>query len=187
MKLIKIAGISVVSVVVLFFGIAIYLPSQVHIKRSITIPASQEIVFEQVNDLRTWRYWSPWQQADPNMEITYVGFLSGKNASYRWKSKRIENGQLTITKSDPYNSIATRMQFGQREVIGNYRFVSNGDRTILTWIYTTDVGENPIAKYMGILMDPLVGPELQQGLVNLKNYINSLDTTLMTQQRANND
>jgi len=182
MKLLNIAGVSVIFFVVLFFGIAIFLPSEVQVKRSVIIPASSVVVFEQVNDLRKWRYWSPWQKVDPDMTITYEGFLTGKNASYRWQSDKVGNGKLTITQSQPYQSITANMNYTNMEVTNHYHFEAVGKGTRVTWVFTTDVGDNPIDKYMAFLLDPMIGPDLKQGLANLKSYVKGLSTVVSQRQ-----
>ncbi|MGD8427980.1 MAG: SRPBCC family protein [Balneolaceae bacterium] len=185
MKILKFIGIGLIVLGVLFFGIAMFLPSQVHVERSIVIPASSEVVFKQVNDLRKWKNWSPWQRRDPNMEITYVGFLSGEGASYHWVSNKVGNGSLTITESYPYKYIATDMNFNEEgEATGYYRFEPVVGGTKVTWAFETDVGSEPINKYMGLLMDPMVGNDFEEGLQNLKSYVATLPSSMMTQEKT---
>lgn len=182
MKLLNIVGVSAIFFVVLFFGIAIFLPSEVQVKRSVIVPASSEVVFEQVNDLRQWRYWSPWQQLDPNMSITYEGFLSGKNASYHWQSDKVGNGKVTITQSRPYQSITTNMSYTNMKVTSHYQFEAVRQGTRVSWIFVTNVGENPIDKYMALLLDLVIGPDLKRGLTNLKNHIKNLTSDKVLSQ-----
>ncbi|HKK45262.1 MAG TPA: SRPBCC family protein [Balneolaceae bacterium] len=185
MKILKILGIVVLVLVVLFFGIAFFLPSQVHVERSIIIPASSEIVFNQVNDLRSWRNWAPWQQMDPNMEITYEGFLSGEGASYSWESKKVGSGKLTITESRPYKYIATDIEFDKQGTATNYyRFESIDGGTKVVWAFETELGKNPVSKYMGLFMDPIVGNDFEKGLQNLKAHVVALSSDVMTEKNS---
>jgi hypothetical protein len=175
MRVLKIIGVTLGVLIVLFFIIGMFLPSEVHIKRSLLIPASSEVVFNEVNDLRKWKEWSPWYEMDPNMEITYEGFLMGEGASYSWESEVLGDGKLTITESHPNQYIATDMHFmEQGTAMGYYRFESVEDGTLVTWGIETDMGNNPFSKYMGLLMDDMVGDDFEKGLQNLKTHVENL-------------
>ena len=179
MRALKITGVIVGVLVILFFGIGMFLPSEVNIERSIVIEASPEVVFDQVNDLRKWKEWSPWHQMDPNMEITYEGFLMGEGASYKWKSDVVGNGELTITESHPNQYIATDMSFtDEGKALSYYRFESIEDGTLVTWGMETEMGNNPLAKYMGLVMDRVVGNDFEKGLQNLKSHVLNLPTEM---------
>lgn len=186
MKTLKIVGIVVLVLVVLFFGIAMFLPSEVHVERSLVIPASSEIVFNQINDLRKWKEWSPWHQMDPDMKITYEDFLSGEGASYRWDSNELGNGKLTITDSQPFQYIETEMDFmDQGTATGYYRLEPVEEGTQVTWGFETDMGNGPVEKYMGLMMDSMVGSDFEKGLQNLKSYVKTLPQNTMTKETSN--
>ncbi len=175
MKSLKITGIVILTLVVFFFGIAMFLPSKIHVERAIVIPASSEIVFNQINDLRQWREWSPWHQMDPDMKITYRDYLSGKGASYKWQSEKVGSGELTITESQPYEYIETEMNFMEQGAAkGYYRLETVEEGTEVTWGFESDMGDGPISKYMGLMMDSMIGADFEQGLQNLKAHVESL-------------
>jgi len=181
MKILKIIGIVVLVLVVLFFGIAMFLPSKVHVERSLIIPASSEVVFDQVNDLRNWKNWSPWHQMDPDMKITYKGFLQGEGASYQWESNKVGNGKLTITESHPHQYIATEMDFMEEgNAMGYYRFEPTKEGTQVTWVFETDMGSDPVDKYIGLMMDSMIGADFEKGLNNLKKHVKKMPSTMMT-------
>ena len=181
MKILKFLGISVVVLVILFFGIAMFLPSEVHVERTLVIPASEEVVFDQINDLRHWKNWSPWHKMDPEMIITYEGFLQGEGASYRWKSDKVGSGQLRITESHPNQYIATEINFMEEgNARGYYRFESVEGGTQVTWAFETDMGSNPVDKYVGLIMDSMIGSDFEKGLNNLKNHVKTIPSNMAT-------
>ncbi|MDZ7681909.1 MAG: SRPBCC family protein [Fodinibius sp.] len=181
MKILKIVGITIVVMVILFFGIATFLPSQVHVERTLVIPASSEIVFDKINDLREWKHWSPWYQMDPNMEITYEGFLSGEGASYSWKSENGGSGTLIITESHPNKYIATEMDFMNKgKATAFYRLKPVDGGTQVTWAFETTMNNNPVEKYMGLIIDRMVGTDFEKGLHNLKNHVQQSPSQMMT-------
>lgn len=187
MKVLKFFGISVVVLVILFFGIAMFLPSEVHVERSLVIPASEEIVFTHINDLRKWKNWSPWHKMDPDMAITYEGFLQGEGASYRWKSDKVGSGQLTITESHPNQYIATKMDFMEEgTATGYYRFESVDGGTQVTWAFEIDMGTNPVDKYVGLLMDRMIGSDFERGLNNLKNHVQTIPSNVASKAKSSN-
>lgn len=183
MKILKVTGIVVLVMVALFFAIASALPSQVHVERSLVIPASSEVVFAQINDLRQWKHWSPWHQKDPQMKVTYEGKLKGVGATYRWESSKVGNGKLSITESRPFEYIATDLDFlEQGKAVGFYHLTPVTDGTMVTWEFETDMGNNPAAKYLGLLMDRMIGPDFEQGLSNLKKYVVALPPVVKAQE-----
>lgn len=186
MKILKALGIIAIVLVVLFFGVAMFLPASVHVERSLVIPASRKVVFNQVNDLRNWKHWSPWYQMDPDMQVTYRGFLRGEGASYSWKSDKVGNGTLTITESHPYQYIATQLDFVKKgQATGFYRFEQVADGTRLTWGFETDVSNNPIEKYVGLMIDRMVGDDFEKGLQNLKTHVQSIPGEMVTEDTSN--
>jgi len=181
MKILKVVGIIIVVLVVLFFGIAAFLPTQVHVERTLVIPASSEVVFNKINDLREWKNWSPWHQVDPEMKITYEGFLSGEGASYTWESDKVGSGQLTITESHPNKYIATAMDFMEQGTAkAFYRLQPVESGTKVTWAFETTMDNNPIEKYMGLFMDRMVGSDFEKGLHNLKTYVQKNPDRMIT-------
>lgn len=181
MKILKLIGIVILVLVVLFFGIAMFLPSEVHVERSLVIPASSEVVFDQINDLRNWKNWSPWHQMDPDMKITYEGFLKGEGASYQWESPKVGNGTLTITESLPHRYIGTEMDFMEEGTATAYhRFEPVEGGTQVTWAFETDMGTNPVDKYIGLMMDSMIGADFEKGLNNLKTYVQNQPSQMMT-------
>lgn len=187
MKTLKITGIVLLVLVVLFFGIAIFLPSEVHVERALVIPASSEIVFNQINDLRHWKEWSPWHQIDPDMKIMYRNHLAGEGASCIWESEKVGSGELTITKSLPYDYIETELNFmDQSTATGYYRFETVKEGTQVTWGFESDMGDGPFAKYMGLMMDSMIGSDFEQGLQNLKARVESLSGETITESSVKN-
>lgn len=188
MKMLKITGIVILVLVVLFFGISMFLPSEVHVERALVIPASSEIVFNQINDLRHWKEWSPWHQTDPDMKIMYRDFLSGEGASYIWHSEKVGSGELTITESKPNQYIETEIDFMEEgTATGYYRFETVKEGTQVTWGFESDMGNGPFAKYMGLMMDSMIGSDFEQGLQNLKTHVVKLSGEAMTENSAVNN
>jgi len=185
MKALKVSGFTIGILAIFFFGIALFLPPKVYVERSLLIPAKADIVFNQINDLRKWKYWSPWHHTDPNMEVTYHGFLKGEGASYSWESNIIGDGKLVITESYPEQYISTKINFVEDGTATSfYRFEETEEGTQVIWGFETVVGTSPIEKYMGLFLDSRVGSEFEKGLQNLKIHVNSLPNQMLTDEHV---
>lgn len=172
MKLFKTSGIIIGVLGILFFGIAMFLPSTVLVERTVVVPAPSKTVFNQINDLRQWKHWSPWHTMDPTMKIVYEDYLRGKGASYKWDSELIGSGKLVITESMPHSYIVTSLNFLENKTAtSRYFFEPVDDGTRVTWTLETDLGDGPMKKYTGLVMDNMIGSDFERGLANLKHYI----------------
>ncbi len=60
-------------------------PAHYHVERKVAINAPAEIVYAELEDLRRWAAWSPWDKIDPNLKRTYAGPARGVGASYAWQ------------------------------------------------------------------------------------------------------
>src|ERR1700679_334556 len=102
--------IIVAILVIVFIAIVAMQSASYRVVRSATISRSPVAVFEQVNDLHRWRFWSPWAKLDPDMKQTYEGPPSGTGASSTWSgNSNAGEGQMTITESHPSDLIRIRL------------------------------------------------------------------------------
>jgi carbon monoxide dehydrogenase subunit G len=172
MKTLKNIALVVLLLVVLLVLVSFMLPSQVHVERALTINAPPEKVFEQINTLKNWEKWSPWHKLDPNMKLEYEGAPAGVGAKYTWESQQrnVGSGSLAITQSTTNYLIQTAMDFGgQGQAKGTFKLEKEQAATKVTWSMDSDLGKSPIAKFFGLLMDKMVGPDFEKGLNNLKS------------------
>lgn len=147
------------------------LPRTVHIERSIEIDAPAAEVFDRVNRLQSWQAWTPWgPEEDPSVEMTYGGAEQGVGAWFAYTSDMMGAGRLTITNSDRPRQIDYELIFieQQQTTAGRMTFAESAGKTTVTWQFDADMGMNPISRYMGLVLDRLLGDDLQRGLENLK-------------------
>lgn len=198
MKVLKRILLILAIIIVLVLVIGFFLPSQYHVERSATMNAPQSVVYDQVNNLRNWPKWSPWHKLDPNMQITYNGPESGKGASYTWKGNSdVRSGTLTIVDAVAPTMIKDEMRFEGFDQPGyvTYKFDKADSGTKVTWIMDGQLGNNPLHRWMGLMMDKMLGEQFEQGLANMKQVAeampkkaptamntNIIDTTVVAQQ-----
>jgi hypothetical protein len=171
MKILKNIAIVLFVIIAVVVALSFFLPSKVHVERTAVIKASPEAIFSQLNNLKNWNYWMPWNKIDPEIKQTFGAITEGKGASYSWESKNsnVGIGSNTITNSVPYSLIETDLNFMENGVAkGAYKLEVVEGGTKVIWSMDSDMGMNPIGKYFGLFMDKMVGPDFEKGLKDLE-------------------
>jgi hypothetical protein len=171
MKFLKKAVLVLLVLAVLIAGIGFLLPSTYHVERSISIHSPPAAIVPYLNKLRKWPEWIPWNTTRyPDMKQEFHEPDEGAGASYSWTGKSSGNGTLKITRSDPEKGIAYDLDFenGKHLSHGEIKIERSGEDSKVTWTNEGDLGNNPIGRYFGLLMDKFMGPDFQQGLETLK-------------------
>ncbi len=148
-------------------------PDTFSVKRSATIKAPPEKVFNLINDFHQWEWWSPWEKRDLNMKKTYSGATNGKGAIYEWDgNKDIGSGRMEILESVSSSKIKLSLDFFRPMKANNlteFTLESKGDSTEVLW---NMYGPAPfISKVMQVFMsmDKMVGKDFEAGLATLKS------------------
>lgn len=168
-----ILGAFIVLVLGLFI-FTLFLSPSVKVERSLVIPAAARDIFPLINVVRNWELWSPWQEQDPDVKITYGEKDSGAGAAYSWESRNrnVGKGHMTVTESRPDQYVATNIDFmGMGIGKGYFRLDPVTGGTLVTWGMTCDMGQHPIRKVMGLMMDKWVGNDFEKGLQNMKRLL----------------
>ncbi len=171
MKILKKIALVLVIVVVVVVGAAYLLPRNVHVERSAVIEAPQAPAFALVNGYRMFNKWSPWSDLDPNAQYTYEGPESGVGAKMTWSGdpKTIGSGSWEIVESRPHNLVKTALDLGnQGTAMAQFALEPEGAATRVTWSVDLDMGMSPVGRYMGMMMDGMIGPHYAKGLASLK-------------------
>lgn len=171
MKALKIVGIIFGILFAVIVGGAYLLPRHSHVERSKTIAAPASVLFEQVNTLPNWNNWSPWFAIDPKTQYVYGDIKSGPGAYYTWTStnEQVGKGKLTIDSIVPNQFIKTTLNFeGMGASRADYYFSEANGQTTVRWTLDSDMGNNPIGRWMGLMMDNFVGADYEKGLANLE-------------------
>ncbi|MFI5164164.1 MAG: SRPBCC family protein [Bacteroidia bacterium] len=176
MKIVKGILITLIILVAIVATVGFLSPSYVHVERSLVINAPPQIVFEQINNLKNWKKWSPWYKKDTAMKMEYNGIEAGAGASYKWssKNKNVGNGEMTITSSSR-DTISTAMNFMENGIAtAKFSLTKAGNGTKVTWTMESDMGMNPIGRIFGLFMDKMVGPDFENGLTNLNQVAKAI-------------
>ncbi len=174
MRIVKwLIGIIVVLAVV-FVGGAFFMPREVTVARSIEIDKPAAEIFPHVNALKAAEGWSPWLGRDPEVQLTYSGPEEGVGNKLVWASEhpQVGNGSQEIIASEPDKMVQTALDFGPMgSAVAQFDLVEAGGKTTVTWGFETDLGNNPMARWMGTQMDKWVGGDYETGLANLKALV----------------
>ncbi|UPT66652.1 MAG: SRPBCC family protein [Sphingobacteriales bacterium JAD_PAG50586_3] len=168
MKILKRVLLTVGIIIGLLLVVSLFLPSTYEIKREGTIKAPTDTVFMWVADLKNWNGWSPWNQADPKMKITYSAETIGTGSSMQWASESQGNGKLTIKSLMPPTEATYELDMEGMVSTGKFSLAPDAAGTKLIWSMSGDVGMNPLYKFFIPFMDGMVGPDFEKGINNLQ-------------------
>jgi effector-binding domain-containing protein len=170
MKALKVLGVAILLLIVLFFVVSLFLPSKLHVEDSILIHNKAAVLFKQVNNYKNWESWSPWRESDPAMQTVYQGPAFGVNSSYSWRSKVHGDGKLTIIESIPYTRVSNELVFigGPEKSRSDFTFEETADGTKVTWSLDIPHLTYPVERYFGLVMPKTMKKFFKSGLENLK-------------------
>ena len=174
MKVLKVVGMGFVGLVGVLVAAAYVLPRQVDVERSIVIAAEPDEIFPYLNSLKNFNVWSPWADLDPDTVYVFTGPEFGVGAKSDWSSAhpQVGAGSQEITESQLNTLVRTRLDFGSEGLAEGYYMLTRVDTgTEVVWGFHSDMGNNPVARYMGLMMDTWVGGDFARGLDRLKSLV----------------
>lgn len=178
MKALKIIGIILLVIAVGIVGFIMTLKGESKLERNITINAPAEKVFMVVNDASYNKHWSPWFQIDPNTKYVYTDKTVGVGAKYTWDSEheQVGSGVQEIVESRENEYVNTTMSFGGMTGQYSAAFIlkSTENGTDVTWTYEGKADAAIEKFFVDYLVDSMLGPMYEEGLENLKEYIEGL-------------
>lgn len=177
MKTVKWIAIILACLIGVVVTIGFLSSSTSHIERSRVFKGSRGAAYDQIATLSKWSAWSAWDRLDTNMTKTLFGPPSGVGAGYEWTSDdwEVGNGKLEVIEAYE-DHIVSNMYFGAsgRPAKASFVFANEGTGTKVTWSLDSDYGLNPLARFMGLFMDGMVGPMFEKGLANIDSILATL-------------
>jgi uncharacterized protein YndB with AHSA1/START domain len=172
MTILKILGIVFALLVAGALVLAAMKPDTFRVERSASIKAPPEKIFAQINDLKAWAAWSPYEKKDPAMKRTFGAVTAGKGAVYEWDgNKNVGRGRMEITDAAPSRIVIKLDFFEPFEGHNTAEFTMDGagGATTVTWAMYGPA--NFVSKLMGVFfnMDKMIGTDFEAGLANLKS------------------
>ena len=159
---------------ILFLLVGSGLPARWEVSRSTVIGAPAGEIHPYLEDFRAWQQWMPWGvERDPSVRTTYSGAERGPGAVTSWTSEKDGPGTMEITASDPARGVwyDLNLEFGL--VKGAFLYEARAAGTTVTWWSAGDNGWNLAGRWMGLLMDGMLGADMEQGLAALQGLFDS--------------
>ncbi|MAM23388.1 MAG: AraC family transcriptional regulator [Croceibacter sp.] len=125
---------------IVIIGASIYVATidgdfQVEDSKVINAPAS--VIYNEINDLKTWEDWGPWKADDPNIVTSYPEKTVGVGASYSWTGDTAPDGRIETIDAIPNKSITQTMvmetPLGPSESTVYWTFEEVKEGTKVTW------------------------------------------------------
>lgn len=147
-------------------------PDTFRVARSTAIKAPPDKIFPLINDLQAFNQWNPFLKSDPTSNLTYSGPSSGKGAANEWSSKKMGDGRLEITGSQPPSKILMKLDMLKPLEAHNrieFSLAPKAGETEVTWDMSGQ--QSFMAKLIGVFMsmDKMCGTEFEKGLADLKS------------------
>ena len=159
-------------VIVAFLAYAATRPDSYTVQREAVISAPAAVVFDQLDDFRSFAQWSPWEKLDPNMTKAFSGPESGVGASYAWQGNdQVGKGRMTIEESVPGRKVGINLEFVKpmaSTATCALTLAATPAGSIVTW--SMDGNHNFMGKAFGMFvdMDNMLGTDIEKGLARLK-------------------
>ncbi len=164
---------------ILFAVIGLLLPSSTAVERSIVIEAPAGKVFPHLNGMRAFHAWSPWSAIDPETVYEFSGPEQGVGPRMSWYSgdQQVGQGNQEITLSVPDRQVESRLEFGDKgNGTATFLLESEGDGTRVRWQFSTEFGWDLFGRYVGLMLDSMIGARYDQGLQDLKAQVEAPTT-----------
>lgn len=162
MRLIKLGLISVVFFAFLITGFSLFIPSRIVISKAINIGAKRDSINNQLVGVEKWKNWYP---GFDTLELIELDKQNGKIFSAKTKGISILLSSVTDSViAAEFRSIA------KRPIINNWQTITypHTDSVTLQWSMNFHLKWYPWEKFSSLLLEKRYGPQMEQGLENLK-------------------
>jgi hypothetical protein len=156
--------------------LALIAPKNFAVSRSIVVNKSLEETFTFMKSIKNQDLWSPWKKKDPDMNQSYEGTDGEVGFIARWQgNKDVGEGEQEILKIIENEKVISKLRFFKPWKSEADAFLSteavNETETKVTWGFS---GSNKIPFNIFMLfmdMDKAVGKDFEEGLTDLKAYL----------------
>ena len=112
---------------------------------------------------------------DSNALITISGPSRGVGASMAWDGQIMGKGSQTIVESVPFRRVVSRLNLGsQGDTTSTFDLLESTGGTRVAWSFDHEFGFNLFGRYFGLMLDSIVGPDYESGLINLQSMAERL-------------
>lgn len=158
-------------IIVLVVVIAYLLPKTYRVERSVYIKSKADVIYKLTSNFKLWHLWVAWtKESDSTAVFVITGPDAATGAGMKWTGKELGVGEMVTSSLIPEQEIAYDLSFdnGAYRSKGKITIEKTGDSCLVSWIDEGVLGYNPVSRYMGLLMDRMMGPDFEKGLAKLK-------------------
>lgn len=170
MRFIKLALLSFIFLFLLVTGISMLIPSHVRISKAVNMQADIDSLYREVSIINNWRNWHPALKNLPADEFIFL-----KNGGMNVKDDYLKIIQL---KSD---EIIAEINKGEgRPIISGMKITSHTQTDSLTvqWYIDFRLRWYPWEKFRSLFYENIYGIQMEQGLANLKQLMESRHSSI---------
>lgn len=176
MKFIKKLLFVLLTIVVIFLVIPLFVDSDFTVSRSIDVHQPRVAVFDYLKYLKNQEVYGVWNHIDPDMKKTYSGTDGEVGCIYSWDSENedVGAGEQEITEISQYDRIKFELRFKRPWEATNqaqFDLVNTNGTTNVTWSISGSVPYPFNFFNLFMDMDEMIGKDLEKGLENLKNEL----------------
>lgn len=181
-KAIRFALVLIILVIALVLIAGLFAPIDVVVKRSTVIKAPHTAVMEQITHFKNWPAWSPWQEKDTAMKVTYNGDDGSVGSGYHWNGdeKKVGEGEMKNTGVSD-----TSMSFDidiikpwEMHMPGSFIVKDTAGMTKVSWSITKHTSYPFNAANLVVDIDKYMGEDFVLGLGKLKKLLEGNSTTV---------
>lgn len=157
---------------VILVAVGFALPDRYTVERSVIIEAPPARIQPHVADFARWPAWQPWARRDDEAKFSHHG-EAGPGQTFAWDGPDLGRGRIEMTGVAP-DRIDIALEFregGVRPTGALLLEPTDGGATRVTWRIEGKTTLQPIGNYLGLLMDGIIGPDLEAGLAGLKRVV----------------
>ncbi len=160
------------SLIALLLIIALLTKKEFSLEKQVVINKSKQEVFNYLKLIRNQEHYSVWVMKDPHIKIIYTGTDGTVGFTSSWESndKNVGIGEQEIKKITEGESMEVVIRFKKPFEATNYALTTvsaaGNDQTKVTNLF---YGKSKFPmNIMNLVMDKVVGKDMQQNLVNMK-------------------
>jgi uncharacterized protein YndB with AHSA1/START domain len=163
----------IVSLIALLLIIAAIIKKDFTLEKQVTINKPKQEVFNYLKLIKNQEKYSVWVMKDPNVKMAYTGTdgTVGFKSSWESNDRNVGIGEQEITKITEGESMEVEIRFkkpfeGTNWATTSLTAVSDAQTKVSNVFY----GKNKFPmNLMNLMMDKMVGKDMQQNLINMKN------------------
>lgn len=156
-------------VAVIFMAVS---PKKMQLEVSTEMNAPAALIYNVVNDLKSWPDWGTWYQEDTSMISSYSENSVGLGAKAEWQSDVSGNGSQEIIASVAGDSIKTALIFDGFDGVSysTWKFKEENGKTSVSW--DMDGAESPFyMRPFNLIFKGSVASNYKNGLASLKKMV----------------